>query len=326
MMLRKVAHFYTHLLLASQKINVGGQAVIEGVMMRAPRAMAIAVRRASGEIVVKTDEMAPLSERYPVVKLPIVRGAVSLFQSLALGLKALNFSANEAMVEELEAEAAAEGKKKEELSTWAMAGTMAVALGFGILLFFVMPLYLTKLLVPVIGDSNIIFNLVDGVIRVVVFLLYIWTISRMNDIQRVFQYHGAEHKSIFAFEAGEELTIENVGKYSRLHPRCGTSFLLIVMVVSIVVFSLIPKLWPFYLKACSRIVLLPLIAGISYEFLKWSAKNDHTAIVKAVIAPGLALQRLTTREPDDSQLEVAIRSMNEALAVNAGYKDDRLVI
>jgi uncharacterized protein YqhQ len=148
----------------------------------------------------------------------------------------------------------------------------------------------------------------------------------MEDIQRVFQYHGAEHKSIFAFEAGEALTVENVRKYSCLHPRCGTSFLLIVMVVSIVVFSLIPKLWPFYMKAASRVVFLPLIAGISYEFLKWSAKNDQSPLVKMIIAPGLALQKLTTREPDDSQLEVAIRSMEEALAVNAGYRDDRLVI
>src|SRR5512138_2237566 len=304
-----------------EKINIGGQAVIEGVMMRAPRAMAIAVRRPSGEIVVKKDEVVPLSERFPVVKLPIVRGAVALFQSLIVGISALNFSANEAIVEE-----DADGTEKKELSSWAMAGTMAVAFGFGILLFFIMPLYLTKLMVPVIGQSNLVFNLVDGVIRVAVFLLYIVSISMMKDIQRVFQYHGAEHKSIFAFEAGDELTVANVRRYSRLHPRCGTSFLLIVMLVSIVVFSLIPKLWPFYFKAGSRIVLLPLIAGISYEFLKWSAKNDDAAIVKAIITPGLALQKLTTREPDDSQLEVAIRSMNEALAVNAGYKDDRLVI
>jgi uncharacterized protein YqhQ len=167
---------------------------------------------------------------------------------------------------------------------------------------------------------------VDGVIRVMVFLVYIWGISRMSDIQRVFQYHGAEHKSIFAFEAGEELSVENVRRYSRLHPRCGTSFLLIVMLVSIAVFSLIPKLWPFYIKAGSRVVLLPLIAGISYEFLKWSAKNDGHPLVRMIITPGLALQRLTTREPDDQQLEVAIRSMNEALEVNAGYADDRLVV
>ena len=302
------------------KINIGGQAVIEGVMMRAPRSLAIAVRRPSGEIVVKRDLVVPLSERYPVVKLPIVRGAVALFSSLITGIKALNFSANEAMADE---EA---GKEKQELSTWAVGGTMAVAFGFGILLFFILPLYLTRLLVPVIGSSNIVFNLVDGVIRVAIFLLYIWGISRMGDIQRVFQYHGAEHKSIFAFEAGDELTVANVRRYSRLHPRCGTSFLLIVMLVSIVIFSTIPKLWPFYMKAGARIVFLPLIAGVSYEFLKWSAKNDKSSLVKLVIAPGLALQKLTTREPDDNQLEVAIRSMQEALEVNAGYKDDRLVI
>jgi hypothetical protein len=180
--------------------------------------------------------------------------------------------------------------------------------------------------ISLISDNNIIFNLVDGIIRICVFLVYIWTISRMSDIQRVFQYHGAEHKSIFAFEAGDELTVANVRKYSCLHPRCGTSFLLIVMLVSIVIFSLIPKLWPFFMKAGARVVFLPLIAGVSYELLKWSAKNDHSRLVRMVIAPGLALQRLTTREPDDSQIEVAIRSMEEALAVNAGYKDDRLVI
>jgi uncharacterized protein YqhQ len=299
------------------KINIGGQAVIEGVMMRAPRSMAIAVRRPSGEIVVKKDLVVPLGERYPVVKLPVLRGAVALFSSLATGIKALNFSANEAM---------AEGEEKEELSPLAMGGTMAFAFGCGILLFFILPLYLTKLLTPIIGTSSLAFNLVDGVIRVAVFLAYIWIISRMADIQRVFQYHGAEHKSIFAFEAGEALTVENVHKYSRLHPRCGTSFLLIVMLVSIVIFSLIPKLWPFYLKAGSRVVLLPLIAGVSYELLKWSAKNEQSALVRLLIAPGLGLQRLTTREPDDSQLEVAIRSLEEALEVNGEYKDDRLVI
>jgi uncharacterized protein YqhQ len=299
------------------KINIGGQAVIEGVMMRAPRSVAIAVRRPSGEIVVKKDLVVPLGERFPVVKLPIVRGAVALFSSLITGIKALNFSANEALAEE---------EEKEELTPFAMGGTMALAFGGGILLFFIFPLYLTKLMIPVIGTSNLVFNIVDGIIRMAVFLLYIWTISRMKDIQRVFQYHGAEHKSIFAFEAGEALTVENVRKYSCLHPRCGTSFLLIVMLVSIVIFSCIPKLWPFYFKAGSRIVLLPLIAGVSYEFLKWSAKNDQSTLVRLIIAPGLALQRLTTREPDDSQIEVAIRSMEEALAVNEGYKDDRLVI
>lgn len=311
------------------KIHVGGQAVIEGVMMRAPRAVAIAVRRPDGEIVVKKELVIPLSERFPIVKLPIIRGAVALFTSLIIGIKALNFSATEAMTEEEKDEEKKKNKGKEsggDLSSWAMAGTMSIAFGFGICLFFLFPLYLTKLLTPVIGDNNIIFNLVDGVIRVVIFILYIWAISRMEDIQRVFQYHGAEHKSIFAFEDGVELTVENVRRYNRLHPRCGTSFLLIVMLVSIAIFSLIPKLWPFYLKAGSRIFLLPMIAGISYEFLKWSAMNDSNPLVKMVITPGLALQRLTTREPDDSQIEVAIRAMNEALEVNAGYKDDRLVV
>lgn len=307
-----------------EKINVGGQAVIEGVMMRAPRSLAIAVRRPSGEIVVRRELVVPLSERYPLVKLPIIRGAVALFQSLVTGVKALNFSANEAMVEDGQQEGAGDG----ELSSWAMAGTMAMAFAFGIGLFFVLPLYATKLLtqLAVISDSNIVFNLVDGLIRVIIFLVYIWAISRMKDIKRVFQYHGAEHKSIFAFESGEDMTVANVRRYSRLHPRCGTSFLLIVMLVSIAVFSLIPKLWPFYFKAGARIVLLPLIAGISYEFLKWSARHDSSPLVRMIIAPGLALQRLTTGEPDDDQLEVAIRSLNEALEENAGYADDRLVV
>lgn len=287
-------------------------------MMRAPRSVAVAVRRPSGDIVVRKELVVPLGERFPVVKLPVIRGAVALFSSLVIGMKALNFSANESVVED-------EAQKK-EMSPLLMGGTITVALLFGIALFFILPLYLTKLLVPVIGTSNIVFNLVDGVIRVIVFLLYIYSISRMKDIQRVFQYHGAEHKSIFAFEAGEQLTIDNVRKFSRLHPRCGTSFLLIVMLVSIFVFSLIPKLWPFYMKAGARVVLLPIIAGVSYEFLKWSAKNETSPLVRMLIAPGLALQRLTTREPDESQLEVAIRSMEEALEVNAGYKDDRLVV
>lgn len=308
-----------------KKISVGGQAVIEGVMMRAPRSVAIAVRRPSGEIVVRRELLVPLSERYPIVKLPIVRGAVALVQSLVIGIKALNFSANEAMAEE---EREKNGAKEEELSSWAMAGTMATAFGFGIGLFFVLPLYATKWLtqLSLISDHNVVFNLVDGVIRVIVFLIYIWAISRMEDIRRVFQYHGAEHKSIFTFEAGEDLTVENVRRHSRLHPRCGTSFLLIVMLVSIGVFSLIPKLWPFYLKAGARVVLLPLIAGISYEFLKWSAKHDNHPLVRMMVTPGLALQRMTTGEPDDAQLEVAIRSLNEALEVNAGYSDDRLVV
>ncbi len=305
----------------SSKIHIGGQAVLEGVMMRAPRAMAIAVRKPDGSVVVHREQVPPLSERFPLVKLPIIRGAVALVSSLVLGIRALNFSANHA----IEEEAGKEGETQ-ELSSLALAGTMTVSFLGGIALFFFLPLYLTKLLVPVIGDNGLVFNLVDGVIRVIVFLLYIIAISRMKDIQRVFQYHGAEHKTIYAFERGDELTVERVRANSRLHPRCGTSFLLIVMLVSVAVFSLIPKPWPFWEKALSRVVLLPLIAGISYEFLKWSACHEQNPLVRFMIAPGLALQRLTTREPDDSQLEVAIRSVTEALEENGNYADERIVV
>ncbi len=309
-----------------EKINVGGQAVIEGVMMRAPRAVAVAVRRPDGEIIVRSELKPPLHERFPIVKLPVLRGAIALFQSLAIGISALSFSANEAMTDEERAKE--EGKSRSEVSSLAMAGTMAFAILFGIGLFFMLPLYATRLLTQfsLISDHNVVFNIVDGVIRIAVFLLYIIGISRMNDIKRVFQYHGAEHKSIFAYEAGQSLTIENVKRQSRLHPRCGTSFLLIVMLVSIAVFSLVPKLWPFYMKALSRVILLPLIAGLSYEFLKWSARNESNPLVRIFVTPGLALQRLTTGEPDDRQIEVAIRSLNEALDVNNGYSDDRLVV
>ncbi|MFW9603367.1 MAG: DUF1385 domain-containing protein [Trichlorobacter sp.] len=299
------------------KINIGGQAVLEGVMMRAPRAMAIAVRKPDGSIVVHRESVPPLSERFPIVKLPIIRGAVALVTSLIIGIRALNFSANQAIEEE--------GEEK-ELSSWALAGTMAVSFGAGIALFFFLPLYLTKLMIPLIGDNGLVFNLVDGVLRMLVFLLYIIGISRMKDIQRVFQYHGAEHKTIYAFEKGDPLTIEQVRQNSRLHPRCGTSFLLIVMLVSVLVFTLIPKAWPFAAKALSRVVLLPLIAGISYEFLKWSACNERHPLVRLLVAPGLALQRLTTREPDDDQLEVAIRSVCEALDENGAYADERIVV
>ena len=299
------------------KINIGGQAVLEGVMMRAPRAMAIAVRKPDGSIVVHRESVPPLSERFPIVKLPIIRGAVALVTSLIIGIRALNFSANQAIEEE--------GEEK-ELSSWALAGTMAVSFGAGIALFFFLPLYLTKLMIPLIGDNGLVFNLVDGVLRMLVFLMYIIGISRMKDIQRVFQYHGAEHKTIYAFEKGDPLTIEQVRQNSRLHPRCGTSFLLIVMLVSVLVFTLIPKAWPFAAKALSRVVLLPLIAGISYEFLKWSACNETHPLVRLLVAPGLALQRLTTREPDDDQLEVAIRSVCEALDENGAYADERIVV
>lgn len=288
-------------------LSIGGQAVIEGVMMRAPNKFVIAVRKPDGNIIVKKDDIKIDSN--PIFKKPILRGLIALYDSLVLGIKALNFSAEHGMPEEEKEKE----KKSSKLETYL---GMFLGIGLAIGLFLYLPLYLTELLkniAPIIDTSFLMFNLVDGVIRVILFVGYIFVISRMKDIARVFSYHGAEHKSIYAYEKGLELTVENARKMSRFHPRCGTSFLLIVMIVSILVFSLIPEDSHFIIKFASRIVLLPVIAGLSYEILKLSGKYSNNIIVKILIAPGLWLQRLTTREPDDDMLEVAITSITEAL-------------
>ena len=279
--------------------------MIEGVMMRSPRSMAVAVRKPNGEIVVKRQGLTFFSEKSSLGKLPLLRGVLTLLAALVLGIQALNFSANQAL---------AEGEQ--ETSSWTMSITFAVALCFGIFLFFLVPLYLTKWMrfaIPMISDSGLVFNLVDGVIRLIIFLLYLWGISFSKEIRRVFQYHGAEHKSIFAFEAGEELTLERVKGYSRLHPRCGTSFLLIVMVVSILVFALLPHSLPFGYKVASRVVFIPLIAGISYEIIRFADRKKEKKGVRYFIQPGLWLQRLTAHEPSEDQIAVAIRALQEVL-------------
>jgi uncharacterized protein YqhQ len=306
-------------------INVGGQAVLEGVMMRAPRTMTVAVRTPSGEIMLKKDALKLMADKWKFLKWPILRGTIALFSSLALGMKALNFSANCAL-EEVKSGAEGRGpvavekekakKTSKPMGDIAVGATMFLSLGLGLALFFYLPLYLTqamKNLMPITQASSLMFNLVDGMIRISIFLLYIFAISRMKDIKRVFEYHGAEHKVIYAYESGEPLTVDNARKYSTLHPRCGTSFLLIVMVLSILVFSFVPKSAPFYMKALSRFVLIPLIAGLSYEFIRFSSKKKDNPIIKAAIAPGLWLQRLTTREPSDDQIEVAVRALTEAV-------------
>jgi uncharacterized protein YqhQ len=301
----------------ASKLNIGGQAVIEGVMMRTPGTFSVAVRRPGGEIAIQVEPLKLLSERSRLFKLPIARGVITLISALFLGVKALNFSADMAMEEER----GKDGRK--EAGSLAMAFTVALSLGLGVLLFFVLPLYLTKLLksaMPLIGSSELTFNLVDGVIRVGIFIIYILAISTMKDIKRVFQYHGAEHKSIYAFEAGDELTVENARKYSSLHPRCGTSFLVTVMVVSILVFSMFPHDMPFWKTAVSRLVFIPLIAGLSYEFIRYSGKMRDSRLISIVSAPGLWLQRLTTREPSDDQIEVAIVSLKEALRHDGGIR------
>ena len=292
-------------------IRVGGQAVIEGVMMRSPRSMAVAVRKPNGEIVVKRQGLTFFSEKSSLGKLPLLRGILTLLSALVLGIQALNFSANQALSEE-----------EQETSSWTMSITFAVALCFGIFLFFLVPLYLTKWMrfaIPMISDSGLLFNLVDGVIRLIIFLLYLWSISFSKEIRRVFQYHGAEHKSIFAFEAGEELTVDRVKGYSCLHPRCGTSFLLIVMVVSILVFALIPHSLPFGYKVASRVIFIPLIAGISYEIIRFADRKKEKKGIQVLIRPGLWLQRLTAHEPSEDQIAVALRALQEVLELEGRY-------
>lgn len=305
-------------------LNVGGQAVLEGVMMRAPRSMTVAVRTPSGEIALKKDPLVPWSDRWKAFKWPVVRGTVTLFSALALGIKALNFSAMCAVEEDGDEAPGAGGREKRKnkaITDVALFLTMAASLVLGLALFFYLPLWLTALMkgvIPATETSSLVFNAVDGVFRILIFLAYIWGISRMKDIQRVFEYHGAEHKAIYAYESGAELTVEAARGYPRLHPRCGTSFLLVVMLLSIAVFSFVPATAPFYVKAASRLVLIPLIAGLSYELIKYSYKKKDNGLVAALVAPGLWLQRLTTREPDDSQIEVAIHALKNALMMEEG--------
>jgi uncharacterized protein YqhQ len=304
------------------KITVGGQAVIEGVMMRAPNALAIAVRRPNGEVVVKEDVWVSLSQRLKFLKWPLIRGSVVLIETLINGLQALSFSANQALEE---------GKGKEKLSSWAIGSVMAAAFGIGILFFIVLPHYLTGFLGHLVGRDlavdNFLFHLVDGLIKVFFLVSYIYLISRMKDIRRIFQYHGAEHKCIYAYEAGEELTVSNTRKYSTLHPRCGTAFLLIVVIVSILLFSalfpFLPK-FPSLGKGLTNLIYigmkLPLlfpIAGLAYEVIKLSGKKADHPVLRMVIAPGLWLQRLTTRPPTDDQIEIAIRALQGVLKIEA---------
>jgi len=286
------------------RLRVGGQAVIEGVMMRSPNSMAIAVRKPSGEIVVKRERLDFFSEKKFFSKLPLIRGVMNLLSALVLGMKALNFSANQSLEEE------------KEVSPWTMGLTFTFALCFGIFLFFLVPLFLTKWLrfaIPMVSTSGILFNLVDGIIRLMIFLAYLWAISLFKEIRRIFEYHGAEHKSIFAFESGEALTADRVKGFSHLHPRCGTSFLLIVMVVSILVFALIPHQLSFGYKVASRVVFIPLIAGLAYEIIRFADRKREGKGMQVFIKPGLWLQRMTAREPSEDQIEVALCALREVL-------------
>ncbi len=370
---RRKISFLQILTAMERDLIVGGQAVMEGVMMRTPSAYAIACRKKDGSIVTTAEALPKWSDTHKWLNLPVIRGGATLIQSMALGIKALNFSAQVAhedmeaeeaekvRAKELEAQAVlAEGTanpeftkapvkvimpeksaKKEKAQAAGAVGSIIFALGFNILLFVVAPLVLTNVLFIALGlapqpvlaadagwlefakayiwkiklDSFggwVSFNLIDGLIRMAFFVLMIFTMSRLKDIHRVFQYHGAEHKTVFAWEKGVDLTVENARPMKRQHPRCGTSFLMVVMLVAIVLFSVI-NFEAMGLNLIVRIALMPLVAGLSYEIIRFSAKKESGAIFKIMTMPGLWLQNITTQEPDDDQLEVAIVSLKESL-------------
>ena len=283
--------------MEEKKITIGGQAVIEGVMMRGPELTATAVRTPEGKIEISSRPVNSISDRYPILKKPLLRGCVSLIESLVIGIRSLGYSAQMA------------GEEEEQLSDRELAGTIAFAFVLAAVLFIAIPTGAAKLFHSITEDP-VFLNLMEGLLRLFIFIAYIVGISRMKDIQRVFQYHGAEHKTIACFEAGEALTVENAMKHTRFHKRCGTSFLLIVMLVSIFVFAFLG--WPSLIeRIVSRIVLLPVVAGISYEIIRFSANSDNCLLGWAV-KPGLWL-RLTTREPEPDMLEVAIESAKAVL-------------
>src|ERR1041385_1694277 len=295
-----------------QETLVGGQAVLEGVMMRSPHAWAIACRKPSGEISVHSEPLERLSEKHKWMGWPVVRGVITLGHAMSLGFRALKFSANTAL-DELMPEKT-EGKKL-EISGWVATVNIIFSLGFFIFMYKFLPLVAAtqlKRVNPIFGEQ-IVFNLVDGIIRIGLFLLFIWGVSLWKDIRRVYEYHGAEHKTVFAFENGDPLDTASVQKYSTFHPRCGTSFLMTVMLISIGFYMLIP-FTTFWARFASRIVLLPIIAGVSYEIIRFAAKHrgSHFALMTA---PGLWLQRITTKPPSDEQAQCAIVALDHAMSL-----------
>ena len=357
---------FLNILLSVQKdLIVGGQAVMEGVMMRTPSAYAIAVRKSDGSIVHTAESLPKWSDKHKWLDIPVLRGGATLIQSMALGIKALNYSASVAH-EDMEAQEAKEretqtvladgvldenflkapvkvtmpekSKAKKPAQAAGAVGSIIFALFFNVLLFIVAPLILTNILFIALGwaempaliadaslwqtvkayiweikpDSWIAFNLIDGLVRMLFFVVMIFSMSYLKDIRRVFEYHGAEHKTVFTWEKGLDLTPDNATIQKRQHPRCGTSFLMVVMLVAIVLFSVI-KFDAMWLNLLVRIILMPLVAGLSYEIIRYAAKKESSAVFKFMTLPGLWLQNITTQEPDNSQLEVAIKALKESL-------------
>jgi uncharacterized protein YqhQ len=298
--------------MPEKRISVGGQAVIEGVMMRSPTVYATAVRTPQGTIVIQKNRFVAITHRFKFLNVPIVRGAINLVEMMWIGIQSLSYSASQA------AEDSDPKPKKSATTNLSILGSVVFALGVGFLLFFYLPLWLTELMGI---ESSLSFNLVDGAFRLIIFLGYLFAIAQWKEMKRVFQYHGAEHKTIYVFENGQDLTVANARPYTTLHPRCGTSFLLIVMLVSIFVFALLgkPETWGDRLL---RFAFIPVIGGIAFEFIRLSAKEKFARFLRPAIWPGLTLQKVTTREPSDDMLEVAIA----ALVACLDYQNARLEI
>jgi uncharacterized protein YqhQ len=311
--LRLAAHVQMlPILEGGEETLVGGQAVMEGVMMRAPHSYCVAVRTPSGEVVTEERPIPRMSEKYPIFKYPLLRGLGTLGQAMSLGIKALRFSANAA----LEGDAAKNpGKGSAEISSGMMTLNLLFSLGFFIFLYKFVPLYLATQLGKIYPavHGRLATNLVDGVIRIAIFLAFLYLISRMKDIRRVFEYHGAEHKVVFNYESGQPVNVANAQSFTTWHPRCGTSFLLVVMVISMIVYSLVP-VDGFLAKFLSRIALLPVIAGLSYELIRFAAKR-RGSLLGLLTTPGLWLQRITTKPPADDQTAIAIRALEGAMTL-----------
>ena len=302
------------------RTSIGGQALIEGIMMQGPQKRAIVVRGENG-LVVKEEELKFIKDKYPILGWPLIRGCVNFISSMANGVRALMFSAEQMPMEEQEAQESKvdkwinkhfSGEKAEKLM---IAVAMVIGIGMAVVLFMLLPTLIAGIFTDLI-KSRIVMNLIEGVIRIAIFLTYVWLATRMKDIHRVFEYHGAEHKTIFCYEAGLPLTVENVRPQSRNHPRCGTSFLFIVMIVSIIVFSVVSWSNPI-IRLLLRLVLLPVVVSISYELIRWAGRHDNI-VSKILSAPGKALQHLTVFEPDDSMIEVAIEAMKLVIPEEKG--------
>jgi uncharacterized protein YqhQ len=315
------------ILEGGEETLVGGQAVMEGVMMRAPHSYCVAVRKANGSMVTGEKPLVRLSEKHKIFKFPLIRGVATLCQAMKLGYDALRFSTNVAL-EDLAAanpERASKPAPPKEIPGWAMTGNLLFSVAFLIVLYKFLPLYLiTRLgkVYPVLA-GHMAFNAGDGVIRIGIFLAFLYGVSRFKDMHRMFQYHGAEHKVVFNYEAGQPVTVRNAQRFTTFHPRCGTSFLMVLMFLAIPINALIP-FDAFWAKFLCRIVLLPVVIGLSYELIRFAARHPGS-MLSMVTAPGLWLQRITTQPPADDQAEVAIRALDGAMALEASQGGELII-